>query len=350
MGFLKRSRKPKSRLLKEPKGYAWPKSSPDINRKLKNKHNKTKYTSAESSKKAKNKNVRIWMYTFSLSAKNSSFDDDSFSMSTVSASSGSSRDVEAESSHQHVSGDGLQELSLQQIQTRSSSESILSGSSVSSYTSLSDDSCILNHMEVRDDVTRVTIGTNGNRDDPDSEMSSHVRRAAPPLLPPPRCYVPDPNTGYSTVNDEQAQDTVHELCSVLPTQNVVIRNKSLPSREIRRNASEESRGFVHVFHQPLPPLDEEISLYDSGNDADDEFLDECSETSHVKSRRFTRRGSMSSTEDECDLRHRWEYGLAMTAKMGTNDMHHQYETLNREDSINVSNHVILFHLKVMANV
>ena len=40
----------------------------------------------------------------------------------------------------------------------------------------------------------------------------------------------------------------------------------------------------------------------------------------------------------------------MTAKMGTNDTYHQYETLNREDSINVNYHVILFHLKFMDNV
>lgn len=332
MGFLKRTRKSKSRSLKEPKGYAWPKSSSHGKQKLRNKLDKTKYTSAASSKSAKNKNVRMWMYTFSSSTKNNSFDDDS----TISESSGSSEDVDTGPRYQYHFGSGSQGVNLKQIQTRPSPESVLSGSSVSSCTTSSDDSGNLDHMELRDDETEVIIGTNGNRDEPDFGMTSHLRRrSTPPLLPPPRRYASEPNTNCSFVSDDQQPlDTVNEPCLMLPTRNRVMRNKSLPSREIRRNASEESKGFVHVFHQPLPPLDEEISLYDSGNDADDEFLDECSETSAMKTRNTPRRGSMSSIEDECDLRHRWEYGLAMTAKMGSHEISHQHETLKSEDSIN----------------
>ena len=47
----------------------------------------------------------------------------------------------------------------------------------------------------------------------------------------------------------------------------------------------------------------------NGNDAYDELLDECSESSLVKPRRFSRRGSMHSTEDEYDLCHKWDMVL-----------------------------------------
>jgi len=309
MGFRKSLKRSKKQLSKnELKGYAWPKPIPHIHRKRKKKCGKIKYVGALLSKHDKSKNVR--MYTFGTSTKDVWTDDDSYTISTSSLSSYSDRGVEEDPTFVCDHATGLQGLNLRQIRTSASSESF-SSPSLSSYTASSDESSILNQFELRDDTTGVIIRMRESRESRDVPT--------PPLLPPPPRYISDSNTINADMNsDIQTSDTIHEEYVMRSEQNFEIRNKSLPKREIRRNASEGSRDFVHVFHQPLPPLEEDASLY-SGDDADDELCDDdSSEHSPPRKRKIARRGSISSIEDEIDLRQRWEYGLAMMAQMGMN--------------------------------
>jgi len=307
MGFPKSMKRSKKHLSKnELKGYAWPKPIPHIKRKRKKKCGKIKYMGALLSKYEKTKNVR--MYTFG-STKDVWTDDDSYTISTASVSSFSDRDLGESPEFVYDSAIGLQGLNLRQIRTSASSESF-SSPSLSSYTDSSDDSSTSNQYEVRDDASGVIIRMRESREVP-----------MPPLIPPPPRYVSDSDKiNADADNDLQTSDVIHEEHVMQSEHKFEIRHKSLRKREIRRQASDESRDFVHVFHQPLPPLEEDTSLY-SGDDADDELCDDdSSESEHSppRNRRMARRGSMTSIEDEIDLRQRWEYGLAMMAKMGMN--------------------------------
>lgn len=338
MGFLKSVRKPISRLSKnKPKDHRCIKSISYKYLKIRNKRGQAKYASAKVSKFEKSDNARV--YTFSHSSKHKSMEED-ITISTASASSDSSGDVQTEPSEPYPVHPGLPGLSRYQIETCSSSESEISSPSVSSYTSSSEDSSYRNNIELRDDVSGDLIHQSSNRDHLDFDFANEIRELVPPLLPPPRKYVSDLNTICGIVNNDEQHVNINQGSYTAPSaQACEIRNKSLPIREIRRNASQESREYVHVFHLPLSPLDEEISLYDSGDDsgidADDELLDdESSDISTTKPKGQQRRGSMNSNEDVTDLRHRWEYGLAMMAQMGIDTISHKCETMNEEDSIN----------------
>jgi len=322
MGFPKSMRRSKKRSSKgklkgEPIGYAWPKPLSHVKRKRKIKLGETKYMGALLSKSEKTKNVRT--YTFGISTKDGWPDDDSATIVTTSVSSCSSRDVEVDPTFLFAPATDFQGLNSRQIRTCASSESF-SSPSLSSFTASSDDSGNSNQFEVREDATGVIIRMRESRDDTNPNPNEGLE-SMPPLLPPPPRYVPNSNTSNTDMNDyPQTVDTTHKDLGIQSDLNFEIRNKPLPKREIRRNASEGSRDFVHVFHQPLPPLDEDISLYSgSEDDADDELCNnDCSEHNAPGQRRATRRGSLSSLEDELDLRQRWEYGLAMMAQMGMN--------------------------------
>lgn len=322
MGFLKTIRKSKRRTSKsknELKGYGVPKPIPHVDRKRKKKCGKTKYTGASSIKSEKRKNLRVYM--FEKATKDSWTDDDSRTISTTSINSDPNRYEELGPMSPYASAIRLHGLSLRQIRTCASSDSV--SSPLSSFTASSDDTDMSGSIEMRDDITEVILRMCESRDVNTPEVDNEVMESIPPLLPPPPRYVSDPNISIDDTNDETNDDThivdtTHISHEVPLEHSPETRKKSLPLREIRRNASEGSRDFVHVFHQPLSPLEEDASLY-SGDDADDEICNDGSnERSAPKLRTLSRRGSMSSTEDESVLKQRWEYGLAVMAQMGMN--------------------------------
>jgi len=346
MGFLKTVRKSSSLLSKSERGIKKQKShlSKDevidervqhktayfhdqrSNQKRKRKH-KMKYTGAISSQPEESGNVRV--YTFSLSTKNNQIDEDSFTVSTMSERSASSTDVESESQSLLPCNHEIEGINLHQIQRSPSTESVLSSPSLSDH-SVSYD------IDLRDDIAEEFTSSSGNRDIPDSEPPKW-KQSSFPLLPPPRQYVADGNV-CNSVNVSLLIDIPHTpidiphnpLSSEYPD-HFDAKNKLLSTRDVRRYASEGSRDYVHVFRQPLMPLGEGISLYESGDDADDD----CSEQSSSEIHLVSRRGSLNSSDDENDLRQRWEYGLAMMAKMGIDAVVvNQGVTLKVEDQIN----------------
>lgn len=343
MGFLKTVRKSKSLLSKSERGIEKTRSAvfeDDVkervqhkaayfhdqrsNSKRKRKPKMKYYIGAISSKPEESENARV--YTFS-SSKYSTTDEDCFTVSTTSASSDSSTEVESECTSLLPCNHRIEGINLHQISRSQSTESLLSSPSSSDHSTPYD-------IDLRDDLSEESIANSGNRDIPDFDLPKG-KQTSPPLLSPPRQYVADDNI-CSSINNSLLLNIPHNP-NISECQEISeTKNKLLSIRDVRRHASEGSRDYVHVFRQPLVPLDEELTLYDSGNDADDDS----SEQSASKEREVSRRGSLNSSDDEHEFRQRWEYGLAMMAKMGINNVVYNHSaTLNAEVPINTLSQV-----------
>jgi len=330
MGFLKSVRRSNYRLpKKEPKGYAWPKGSSPLNRKSKKKRDKTKYTGAVTSRYEKNDNIRIYSFDDPF---DSPFNDDSTTTCTTD-SGGSSSETGGEMINRHYSASDFSTF-----ETCDSSEgSQVSNMTTSSCASTSSEN-IVNTMEIRDDMTGNVSVTGGNRDHPEIKLGSNINESAeqPVQISQKQTSLEklkrDEIIDFSQSNSERSLSSSETLdtskqsttSSTTTSSNSDESRKSKTRKEMRRTASETSRDYVHVFHQPLPPLEEDSILYDNvdiddvGMDADDEltYSDDSDSESTPEKEIQQRRGSMNSFEDETDIRKRWEYGLAVMAEMG----------------------------------
>jgi len=317
MGFLKGIRKRTRLPKKEPKGYAWPeKLSMKKKKKKKKLRDKTKYATAVSSTYEKTKNVRV--YTFG-SHGNSPFEDESTTICTTGTDSLESYGSKTERDYSAISFNV----------TFDSGDSPLSTPTVSSYSSEErEDADVL--IEERDDLYD-NIST---RDIPESKNLNSTTTT--PLLSSPRQCSPPTSTMNQSIHEPSHRSL--ETMETVETSNVSLnssnssdsRFKAQRMKDLRRTASDASKEYVHVFHQPLPPLEEDVILYNnidvdthhnSGDEADDELVYSDDDTTTSSSdplpqRNHSRRFSLDSTEDESDLRQRWEFGLSMMSEIG----------------------------------